>query len=328
MLNIIFMGTPDFSKESLEAMVNKNHKIIGVVTTPDKPKGRGMKVTKSPVKEYAQENNFKIYQPEKIKGNKEFIREIKLLNPDLIVVVSYGMILPKEILEIPKLGCVNVHPSLLPKYRGPTPIETAVINGDKKTGVTTMYMNEKMDEGDIILQKEIEIKDNQTAGELWDNLSKIGAKLLIETIDKIEKKEVKRKKQGNNFTLSYMLNKETGKIDWENNTAIEIKNLVRGLNPRIGAYTFLNKQKIKLWKVEVVKLKDFLKQYKEFEEYEYKISDIQSGTIIYLDKNKGIYVKAKDEIILILEMQKENSKKMTSQEFLRGNKLKVIDFFE
>lgn len=328
MLNIIFMGTPDFSRESLEELVKNKHKIIAVVTTPDKPKGRGMKVTKSAIKEYALKQNFEIYQPITIKGNDQFIKKIKNLKPDLIVVVSYGMILPKEILKIPKLGCINVHPSLLPKYRGPTPIETAVINGDKKTGVTTMYMNEKMDEGDIILQKEIEIEKNETAGELWNKLSKIGAKLLIETINKIEKNNIKRKKQNNNFTLSYMLNKTTGKINWENQTGIEIKNLVRGLNPRVGAYTNLNNEKIKIWKVETIKIENFLNEYKEFKEYKDKLNGIQPGIIIYLDRKKGIYVKTKDEIILILELQKENSKKMAVTEFLKGNKLKVIDFFE
>lgn len=328
MLNIIFMGTPDFSRESLEELVKNKHKIIAVVTTPDKPKGRGMKVTKSAIKEYALKQNFEIYQPITIKGNDQFIKKIKNLKPDLIVVVSYGMILPKEILKIPKLGCINVHPSLLPKYRGPTPIETAVINGDKKTGVTTMYMNEKMDEGDIILQKEIEIEKNETAGELWNKLSKIGAKLLIETINKIEKNNIKRKKQNNNFTLAYMLNKTTGKINWENQTGIEIKNLVRGLNPRVGAYTNLNNEKIKIWKVETIKIENFLNEYKEFKEYKDKLNGIQPGIIIYLDRKKGIYVKTKDEIILILELQKENSKKMAVTEFLKGNKLKVIDFFE
>lgn len=328
MIKIIFMGTPDFSRDSLELLIKNKYNIIGVVTATDKPKGRGMKQMISPVKEYAMEKNIEIYQPEKIKGNEEFINKIKSLKPDLIIVVSYGLILPKEILEIPKLGCINVHPSILPKYRGPTPIETAVMNGDKKTGVTTMYMNENMDEGDILLQKEVEIGENETAGNLWDRLSKIGAELLINTIKKLERNEIKPKPQGNKFTLSSMLTKSLGKIDWQEQNAEQIKNLVRALNPRVGTYTFLANNQIKLWKVEVLKKADFLKEYKEFKEYEYKFDDIQPGTIIYINNKKGIYVKAKDDVILILELQKENSKKMTAPEFLRGNKIKVVDCFE
>ena len=179
MLNILFMGTPDFAKESLESIYNAGYNIIGVVTNPDRPKGRGMKMIASPVKEYAVSKNIPIYQPLKVKNNIEFIDEIKALNPDIICVVAYGRILPKEILEIPKLGCINVHGSLLPKYRGAAPIQWAVLNGDKTTGITTMYMDEGMDTGDMILKKEVEIGENETTGELWDRLAKIGGELLV-----------------------------------------------------------------------------------------------------------------------------------------------------
>ncbi len=172
-MNIVFMGTPDFAKESLEAIYNEGHNVIGVVTNQDKPKGRGMKLLPSEVKQFALEKNLKIYQPVKIKNNDEFISEIKNLNPDVICVVAYGKILPKEILEIPKYGCINVHASLLPKYRGAAPIQWAVLNGDKLTGVTTMYMDEGLDTGDIILKEEVEIGENETTGELWERLSKI-----------------------------------------------------------------------------------------------------------------------------------------------------------
>ena len=173
MLNILFMGTPDFAKESLENIYNAGHNIIGVVTNPDKPKGRGMKMVASPVKEFAISKNFKLYQPIKVRNNDEFINEIKNLNPDLICVVAYGKILPKEILDIPKYGCINVHASLLPKYRGAAPIQWAILNGDKKTGVTTMYMSEGMDTGDMILKEEVEIDENETTGMLWERLSKL-----------------------------------------------------------------------------------------------------------------------------------------------------------
>ena len=181
-MRIVFMGTPDFAKESLEAVYNAGYEILGVVTNPDKPKGRGMKMMASPVKEFAIEKNIKIYQPLKVKNNIEFIQEIKDLNPDIICVVAYGKILPKEILEIPKLGCINVHGSLLPRYRGAAPIQWAILNGDKTTGITTMYMDIGMDTGDMILKEEVDIGEDETTGELWERLSKIGGNLLVETL--------------------------------------------------------------------------------------------------------------------------------------------------
>ena len=248
-MNILFMGTPDFARESLKELVKAKYNIVGVVTNPDKPKGRGMKLIPSPVKEFAQENKLEIYQPIKIKNNPDFINQIKSLKPDLICVVAYGKILPKELLEIPKYGCVNVHGSLLPKYRGAAPIQWAVINGDKETGITTMYMDEGMDTGDMILKEKVSIGENETTGELWHRLSIIGGKLLVKTVKQIEKGEVKRIKQSNDYTLAPMIDKEMAKIDWENKTATEIKNLVRGLNPIMGAYSLINGKKIKFWKV-------------------------------------------------------------------------------
>jgi len=186
MLRIVFMGTPDFAVKSLEAIYNAGYEIIGVVTTPDKPKGRGMKILFTPVKEFATKKNLKIFQTDKIRNNVEFINEIKVLNPDMLCVVSYGKILPKELLEIPKLGCINVHGSLLPKYRGAAPIQWAVLNGDNKTGITTMYMDEGMDTGDMILKQEVVIGNDETTGELWNRLSRIGGELLVKTLDLIE----------------------------------------------------------------------------------------------------------------------------------------------
>ena len=327
MLNILFMGTPDFAKESLEALNNK-HNITGVFTVPDRPKGRGMKMIFSPVKEYSLENNLETYQPEKLRNNPEIIEKIKSLKPDIICVVAYGMILPKEILDVPKFGAINVHPSLLPKYRGSSPIQYAIINGDKKTGVTIMHLDMKMDAGDIILQEEVEIKEDETAGELWNRLSTLGAKMLVEAVDRIETGTDERIKQGEEFTLAPMLDKEMSKIDWENKTANQIKDLVRGLNQAMGTYSYLNEKKYKFWKVDVTKTEDFINTYKEFEGYEYRFNDIEAGTILYVDEKQGLYIKAKDEIIKVLEIQAENSKKMNISEFLRGNKLKVIDKFE
>jgi len=176
-MNIVFMGTPDFAKESLKAIYEEGFNIIGVLTNVDKPQGRGMKLQLSEVKKYALEKELKVYQPEKIRKNKELLEEIKDLNPDVICVVAYGKLLPKEILEIPKYGCINVHASLLPKYRGAAPIQWAVLNGDKTTGVTTMYMDAGMDTGDMILKQEVTIGEDETTGELWDRLSKIGGEI-------------------------------------------------------------------------------------------------------------------------------------------------------
>ena len=178
-MNIVFMGTPDFARESLKCLVEAGHNILAVVTNPDKPKGRGMKLIPSPVKEYALEKKLTIYQPEKIRNNTEFLDKIKELKPEVICVVAYGKILPQELLDIPKLGAINVHGSLLPKYRGAAPIQWAVLNGDKVTGITTMYMDAGMDTGDMILKQEVEIGEDETTGELWEKLSKIGGKLLV-----------------------------------------------------------------------------------------------------------------------------------------------------
>lgn len=318
-MKIVFMGTPDFAKDSLEAIYNNNYEIVGVVTNPDRPKGRGMKLVPSPVKEFALESGIEVYQPEKVKNNIEFIEKIKNLKPDVICVVAYGKILPKDILEIPKLGCINVHGSLLPKYRGAAPIQWAVLNGDKTTGITTMYMNEGMDTGDMILKEEVEIGENETTGELWNRLSKIGGKLLVETLEQIEKGIAPREKQSDNFSMAPMLKKEMAKIDWENKSAIEIKNLVRGLNPIMGAYSFLNGKKIKFWKVDLATENEILVD---------GIEIFRNGTVIVSDQKDGLYIKAKEGIIKVLEIQGENAKKMPISDFLRGNKINEFDVFE
>lgn len=317
MLKIFFMGTPDFARASLEALYNTNNEIIGVVTNVDKPKGRGMKMIPTPVKEFALEKGLKIYQPEKVKNNLEFIEEVKQLNPDVICVVAYGKILPKELLDIPKLGCINVHGSLLPKYRGAAPIQWSVINGDKITGITTMYMNEGMDTGDMILKQKVEIDENETTGELWDILSKIGAELLVETINLIEKGIAPRTPQTEDFSMAPMLNKEMAEINWNTKTATEIKNLVRGLNPIMGAYTFINDKKYKFWKVQVIENNEFLNKFSEVS----NLDNIKSGTVLIANDKQGMYIKAIDGIISVLEIQGENSKKMSINDFLRGNKI-------
>lgn len=314
-MKIVFMGTPDFAKESLEAIYNAGHNIIAVVTNPDKPKGRGMKMIAFPVKEFAIEKKLHVYQPLKVRKNTEFIEKIKNLNPDVICVVAYGKILPKEILEIPRLGCINVHGSLLPKYRGAAPIQWAVINGEKQTGITTMYMDIGMDTGDMILKETVNIGEDETTGELWEKLSTLGGKLLVDTLKLIEEGKAPREKQSDDFTLAPMLSKEMAEIKWEEKSAQEIKNLVRGLNPIMGAYTFVNDKKLKFWKVNVI-------DFNEFEsKYNMSTSNTELGNVILANDKQGLFLKARDAVLEVLEMQAEGSKKMNAKDYLRGNKL-------
>ena len=308
-MNIVFMGTPDFARDSLEALVEAKYNIKLVLTNPDKPKGRGMKLIPSDVKVYAESQNLEILQPVKIRKNEELINKIKEINPDLIVVVAYGKIIPKEILDIPRLGCINVHGSLLPNYRGAAPIQWSVLNGDKETGITTMYMDEGMDTGDIILQEKVIIGEDETTGELWDRLSKVGAKLLVETLKQIEEGTAPRIKQPEECTIAPMIEKEMSQINWEKQTSQEIKNLVRGLNPFMGAYSNLNGHKFKFWKVQIGNMKG------------------EPGTILVSNDKDGLEIATKDSSIKILEIQGENAKKMNINDYLRGNSLNVGEKF-
>lgn len=314
-MNIIFMGTPDFAAESLKAIISKGHNIMAVVTNPDRPKGRGMKMIATPVKEVAISNNIPVYQPLKVKGNEEFINELKKLNPNVICVVAYGKILPKEILDIPQYGSINVHASLLPKYRGAAPIQWAVLNGDSVTGVTTMYMDVGMDTGDMILKEEVQIGEDETTGELWDRLSVIGGNLLVKTLDEIESGTAKRTPQGDDFTIAPMLSKDMAKIDWQSKSAKDIKNLVRGLNPIMGAYSMFNGKKIKFWKVKAfddnsMDLKNILGDI--------DFNNKKAGDVILADSKKGLFIKTIQGVISVEEIQGENAKKMNIGDFLRG----------
>ena len=317
-MKIIFMGTPDFARESLKALYEARYEIVGVVTNQDKPKGRGMKLIPSEVKQYAVEKGLEIYQPEKIKNNTEFIEKMKELEPDVICVVAYGKILPKEILEIPKLGCINVHASLLPKYRGAAPIQWAVLNGDKTTGVTTMYMDEGMDTGDMILKQEISIGDDETTGDIWEKLAKIGGSLLVETLKEIENGTAPREKQTGEASMAPMISKDMAKINWSRQSAQDIKNLVRGLNPIMGAYSILEGKKIKFWKVDVATDEEITIENMDF---------IQNGTVLVSDPKDGMFIKTKNGILKVIEIQGENAKRMSIQDYLRGNKIKELDIF-
>lgn len=313
------MGTPDFARESLKAILEAGHVVEAVVTNPDKPKGRGMKMWASPVKEYAVEKQIEVWQPERVKNNEELLEKIRKIAPDVICVVAYGKILPKALLEIPKKGCINVHGSLLPKYRGAAPIQWAVLNGETTTGITTMYMDEGMDTGDMILKREVTIGKEETTGELWERLSAIGGEVLVETLEKIEEGTAPRTPQPADFTMAPMLKKEMAKIEWEEQTAEQIHNLVRGLNPIMGAYCFLLEKKIKLWKVKVVQETELLDTFEELAEYTGRLKKLTPGTVLFSDSKKGLYVKAKEGILQILEMQGENAKRMEAKQYLVGN---------
>lgn len=312
MAKIIFMGTPDFAAESLKSLYEAGYNILAVVTNPDRPKGRGMKLVASPVKEYAMSKKLEVLQPEKVRKNEEFIKTLKNMKPDYICVVAYGKILPKELLEIPSKGCINVHGSLLPKYRGAAPIQWAVLNGDKETGITTMYMDEGMDTGDMILKQTIEIGENETTGELWQKMSKIGGELLVETIKQIEQGTAPRQKQTGDYTMAPMLSKEMAQINWQTQTTQQIKNLIRGLNPIMGAYTMINGKKVKIWRAEIVTEKP---------EYLQNVEKYIPGEIVHANEKQGLFIKTIDGILSIIELQPENSKRMTFGDYLRGNKL-------
>ncbi|MFL8709906.1 methionyl-tRNA formyltransferase [Clostridioides sp. GD02377] len=304
-MKIVFMGTPDIAVPCLQKIIDEKYDILGVVTQPDKPKGRGKKLGMSPVKELAIENNIPVYQPIKAR-DEEFIDTMKSLNPDVIVVVAFGQILPKEILEIPKLGCINVHVSLLPKYRGAAPINWVIINGEEKTGVTTMYMDEGLDTGDMILKTEVNLDENITAGELHDKMMNIGAETLKETLKLIEEGTAPREVQNHEeFSYAPIMNKSLGNIDFSKN-AMEIHNLVRGVNPWPSAYTTYNGVTMKIWKTKVLDEK----------------STKNAGTIIDVNKD-GIKVSTKDKVLLIEEIQMPNKKRMLVGEYIKGNTIET-----
>lgn len=325
-MKIVFMGTPDFSRVSLEKIYNAGFDIVGVVTTPDRPAGRGMKLVESEVKKFAVEKGLTIFQPEKISKNDEFKDAIRALDPDLVIVVSYGVILPKSFLKIPKLGCINVHPSLLPKYRGSAPIQWAILNGDEETGVSIMYLDEGMDSGDVIKQQKVTIGEYETTGELWDRLSVIGADLLLECVKNIENGKEERYPQPEEFTLAPMLDKKMSKIDWKTKSVKEIKDLIRGLNPIMGCYNFIGGKKLKFWRSIIVTVEEYNASRGELESIDY--DKATAGQIMLADSKKGLFIKAKDGILKMTEVQGENAKKMPTGDFLRGNKLNIGDILE
>lgn len=304
-MNIIYMGTPDFALPCLKTLINSKHKIIGVFTQPDRPSGRGQKIRMSPVKEKALKYKIPVFQPKTLReaGTIEAIRDLR---PDLIVVVAYGQVLPKAILGIPKHGCINVHASLLPKYRGAGPINWAIMNGEKKTGITTMLMDEGLDTGDILLKEEIEIGKDETAGQLHNRLMELGARVLAKTMDLLEKDGIRPVPQ-NHKEASYapMLTKELGKIDWTR-PAEEIKNLIRGTNPWPSSYTSYNGQDMKIWKASIVEGEDGSKP----------------GTILRVGRD-NIRVATGKNILSIEEIQFSGKRRMSVEQYLIGNNIEA-----
>lgn len=303
------MGTPDFATPTLERLI-KEHDVVAVVTQPDKPKGRGNKMTYSPVKEVALQNNIPVLQPIKIK-QKEAIAEIESYKPEVIVVVAFGQFLSKELLDMPKYGCINVHGSLLPKYRGSAPIQWSIINGEAVTGVTTMLMDVGCDTGDMLLKSEIHIQEDDTYETLYNKLRIVGADLLIETLEQLQKQKLVPIKQDDaQATHAPMLKKEIGRINWEN-TSTAIHNLVRGLNPWPSAYTSYNGETLKIWKTE-----------KTDQHY-----DAVPGTIVDIIKDRGIVVKTADGAIVISEIQAQGGKRMSVTDYRRGHNITIGETF-
>lgn len=299
-MNIVFMGTPDIAADSLNALIKAGHSISAVFTKPDKPVGRKQILTPPPVKVLANENGIPVYQPETLRDGEAY-KIIKNLNPDIVVVVAYGKLLPKEILEIAKYGCINAHASLLPKYRGSSPIQWSIVCGEEKTGITVMQMDEGMDTGDIISTAELTIGENETAEELFDRLSVLAGELLVSTLFSIENGTAKRVPQ-KEAEASYapMIKKEMGELDFTK-TASEIHNLVRGFYSWPCAYTFLGGKRLKVYKTQKVNATG------------------EAGTVI--ENEKRLVVAAKEGAIRLSELQLEGGKRVTDTQFLLGNKI-------
>lgn len=303
------MGTPDFAVGTLEEIIRAGHEVVLVVTQPDKPKGRGKAMQFPPVKECALEHDIEVFQPKRIRDDAN-VGYLKKYNADIIIVAAFGQILPKSILDMPRYGCVNVHASLLPKYRGAAPIQWAVINGDEITGVTTMRMDVGLDTGDMIAKREVRVAEDETGGSLFDKLADVGAKLCVETMDMLEKGTATFTPQNNEMsTHTSMITKELGNIDWKK-PAVEIERLIRGLNPWPSAYTHLNNKTFKIWKAKVVT----------------EDSDYQPGCIIRADKHDLIVQTGAGQLAL-LEVQLEGKKRMEADAFLRGNQVEEGTFF-
>lgn len=304
-MKVIFMGTPEFAVPSLEKLI-EIHDVVTVVTQPDKRKGRGKKMMFSPVKEVAIAHDIEVLQPQKVR-EPEFIEKLKTYEADVIAVVAFGQILPEEILNMPQYGCINVHGSLLPKYRGAAPMQWAVINGEKETGITTMYMAKGLDSGDMLLKEEVPILPDDTYGTIHDKMMKVGADLLIKTIEGLKNNSIQPEEQDDEqSTYAPMITKETGHIDW-NQTGNDILHLIRGLSPIPNAYTIYHEDVLKIWDAKKVDAQP---------------TSVENGTIISIEK-KGFIVKTGDGCLLITELQARGGKRMPTDAYMRGHSIEV-----
>lgn len=308
-MNVVFMGTPEFAVPTLRMLIEDSYAVQAVVTQPDRPKGRGRTVVPSPVKILAETYGIPVLQPEKVRS-KEFQQQLKEIAPEVIVVAAYGQIIPESILNIPSQGCINVHGSLLPKYRGAAPIHWAIIRGEEETGITTMFMDKGMDTGDMLLKRAIPIEHNDTAGSLHDKLSLVGAELLLETLQQLEAKGLVRIPQDDEAaTYAPILKKEDGRIDWEE-TADVIDRKVRGFFPWPGAYTYFQGRMIKLLKVAI-------------EECSPGVEDLAPGSVVHLDNVTGPLISTGKGCLRIMRIQPQNRKAMNCSDFCRGYHLEV-----
>lgn len=305
-MRIVYMGTPDFAVYALESIISAGHEVSAVITQPDKPQGRSKALVPTPVKKKALEHDIPVYQPEKVR-EEETVNMLKNINPDAIVVAAYGQILPESILNIPKYGCINIHASLLPKYRGAAPIEWSIIDGEEKTGVTTMYMEKGLDTGDMIEKTEIVIEKDDTGETLHDKLALAGAELILTTLDALEEGTATRTKQDDSKSCyASMLNKDMGNIDFTK-SATEIERLIRGLIPWPCAYTKIDGKTVKLYKAEVKAIDS---------------KDYMPGEIIEVTK-KTFTIACGEDALIIRSLQPEGKKQMDTVAYLNGNKLSV-----
>lgn len=301
-MRVVFMGTPDFAVPVLEALTESKHEVVAVVTQPDKRKGRGKEMQYTPVKTAALNHGIEVYQPAKVK-NEEFQNVLRDINADVIVVVAFGQILPPSIIHMPKYGCINVHASLLPKYRGAAPIQWAVIDGEKETGITTMQMDEGLDTGDMMLKEVVPVDEKETGGSLHDKLAACGGKIILETLQKVEDGTVTYTKQDDSKSnYAKMLDKNLGKIDFTKK-AVEIERLIRGLNPWPSAYTKLNGKTLKIWDADVL-----------------EGENETPGKIVNITKDQ-IWISTGEGILAVNELQLEGKKRMNTEDFLRGYKM-------
>ncbi len=306
-MRLVFMGTPDFAVPALEARIRCGHEVAAVVTQPDRPRGRGKAIIMSPVKQKALEHGIAVLQPERIKKDEAFLKSLEEISPDAIVVAAFGQILPETILRLPRYGCINIHASLLPKYRGAAPIQWAVINGEEFSGVTTMQMDAGLDTGDIMETKEVELRVKETGGSLFEKLSEAGGELILSTLRKVEDGSITHTKQAQEeSSYAGMLDKAMGRVDWSRG-AEEIERLIRGLNPWPSAYTSYKGKTLKFWDADVVVQKEE--------------RTAEPGEIVSVEEERFL-VQTGNGLLAVYELQLEGKKRMLSDAFLRGYPMK------